>query len=484
VQYHPSLCYGIIDQTPDKEAHFLRLPAIHRDDVAEFCGQSAEDETGDDDALIIRLLEKSHARRLFEGHRKPAWRLVVFKHGGQWCSNTLRPVPSTQMLSIAFLANHAVADGLSHTNFFRTFFHFFNSAQTERFFWPLAVPKDLRCPVLLEDVVDLKARDESDNSHINDDPTNIWSGANMFLESAEEYSSSLRLVTIPQASLSNALQFCKMHKITLTGLLNSLLVTYLSKEAPIGHGFRAFIPYSMRHITKVANDEICNHASGLVSEYPEPDLAEIRSSTENSSQELQLIVNIAQDFRRDMAAELARCPKNNVLAGMVGIEDWYGPSLSQLGKKRALTYGISNFGCVPVVEPTGESKDAPLRLEKMIASQYVFLRAILFIFHTIRREFYAVDLFCLDALKCMHLSSRNSISLFFFSFDVTAADRKSQRCGSVTGPGFGFNSISIPGGPLTITLTWQKGVVEEQFMDRLATYLSRRLMLDFKNCVV
>jgi hypothetical protein len=130
------------------------------------------------------------------------------------------------------------------------------------------------------------------------------------------------------------------------------------------------------------------------------------------------------------------------------------------------------------------SKDAPLRLEKMTASQYVFPRAILFIFHTIRRELYPVGLFCLDALKCMHLSSRNSISLFLFSFNVTAADRKSQRCGSVTGPGFGFNSISIPGGPLTITLTWQKGVVEEQFMDRFATYLSRRLMLDFKNCVM
>jgi hypothetical protein len=369
VQYHQSLCYGIIDQTADKEAHFLRLPEIHRDDITEFWGQSSEDKTDDEDTILTGLLEKFHVRRLFEGHRKPAWRIVVFKHGGQWGSNALQS-PSRQKVTLAFLANHALADGLSHSNFFQTFFRFFNNAPTEQARWPFAVAADFRAAVPLEETVDLQARDESIVSSI-DPSANIWSGANMFLNSIEDYGTGVRLVTIPQAPLSNALQLCKKHKISLTGLLNSLLLIYLSKATPTGHGFRSIIPYSMRHVTNASQDEILNHASGHVCEYPESLVSELRNSTENSSEELQLIVKLGLQCRRNLAAELARCPKNNVLAGMIGVDDWYGSSKSQLGQKRAITFGISNLGSVPV-----ESSDAPLKLEKMIISQYVFPRAL------------------------------------------------------------------------------------------------------------
>ena len=135
----------------------------------------------------------------------------------------------------------------------------------------------------------------------------------------------------------------------------------------------------MRHITGVPHDEICNHASALVSESAEPLTAALRTSTENSSQELALIVDTAQVFRRELAAELSRCPKNNVWAGMFGVDDWYEPSLKQLGKKRALTYELSNFGMVKIVESLGASEHAHLRLEKMLVSQYVFLRTLVFL---------------------------------------------------------------------------------------------------------
>jgi hypothetical protein len=415
VQYHPSLCYGIVDKTPDREAHFLRLKVVYKEDVAEFCGQTQEEaRQNDDDSSTIKLLEKSHARILSEGHCKPAWRVVVFKHGGQWGSESQQLGQSVQKLSIAFLASHAIADGLSHTNFHKTFFHFFNSSQPEELVWPYQVPRDLRCPILLEEVVDLQARDENDNTHINYDSTNIWSGANMFLPSIEEYESGLRLVNLPLAQLGKVLQFCKSYQITLTGLIHGLLVTYLSRAIAPGHMFRAVIPYSMRHITKVADDEICNHASALVVDSPDELATAIRNTPTNSSQELKLIIGIATDYRRHMAAELARSPKNNVWAGMFGIDDWYGPSLSQLGKKRALTYELSNFGNVEVIE-SDKLQDSPLSLEKVLVSQ----------------------------------------------------------CGSVTGPVF------CQGGPMTITLTWQKGSVEEDIINNFAEYLTERLLADF-----
>ncbi|TVY87821.1 Acyl-CoA ligase [Lachnellula willkommii] len=412
VQHHPALCYGIIDQTPEKEAHFLRLPAIYRDDVTEFCGQSPEDKNEDEDSILAGLLEKFHVRRLFEGHRIPAWRIVVFKHGGEWGSKSSES-PPRQKISFALLSNHGLADGLSLANFFNTLFRFFNNVQSEPALWPFTVPEDFKAATPLEEACDFAAPDGNESGLNIDLNAKIWSGADTFLNSIEDYGTGVRLVSIPQAPLSRALLLCKKYKISLTGLLNSRSRSRRPRF-PLHHP----LLHAPRHGR--AHDEILNHVSGLVCEYPESLVSELRTSTENSTGELGLIVKMALECRQKLAAELAGCPKNNLMVAMIGVDDWYSSSRSQLGQKRALTFGISNLGVVGGVEDVAEG--ATLRLEKMVISQ----------------------------------------------------------CGSVTGPVFGFNSASIPGGPLAITLTWQKGVVEEEFFNEMATYLSRRLMSGLK----
>ncbi|PVH71985.1 hypothetical protein DL98DRAFT_86411 [Cadophora sp. DSE1049] len=423
VEAHPSLCYGILDETPEREAVFLRLQAIHRDDVAEFHDQDPADPAAiDDDLAITNLLEKSHARMLLDGHRKPSWRAVVFKHGSRWDSGDSSKI---QKVSIAFLANHAIADGLSHVNFHRTLLHFFNDPGTKDCVWPYNVPRDMRCPILLEDAVDLQSRDENDKSEINYGSTSVWSGANMFLPSIEEYASGLRFITIPQNEIGKAVKFSRSRNITLTGLIHGLIVTFLARYVPAGHDFLAVTPYSMRHISKVSEDEICNHASALVHEFSMPLVSEIRVSSEKSLEELDKIIEVGHIFNKDMAAELARSPKNNAWAGMFGVSDWYSQSRAQLGKKRPLTYELSNFGNLKVLDPTQNEKDAVLKIERMLVSQ----------------------------------------------------------CGSVTGPVFCCNCVSITGGPMTMTLTWQKGSMEEKMIEDMAKYLESRLMTGFDEVV-
>ncbi|KAH7324096.1 hypothetical protein BKA65DRAFT_436364 [Rhexocercosporidium sp. MPI-PUGE-AT-0058] len=416
VQAHPSLCYGILDETPEREAVFLRLQAIHIDDVAEFSGHDPQDSAAiDDDLVITNLLEKSHARMLLDGHRKPAWRAVVLKHGSQWDSGSISKV---QKVSIAFLANHAIADGLSHVNFHRSLLHFFNDPGTKDCVWPYNVPCDLRSPNLLEDAVDLQSSDENDKSEISYGSTSVWSGANIFLPSIEDYESGLRFITIPHNDIGKVVKYSRSRKITLTGLIHGFLVTFLARNVSAGHEFLVVTPYSMRHISKVSEDEICNHASALVHEFSGSLVSRIRASPENSLEEVDLIVEVGQIFSRDMAAELARSPKNNVWAGMFGVSDWYTQSRAQLGKKRPLTYELSSFGNLKVVDPTQDLKSTRLILDKMLVSQ----------------------------------------------------------CGSVTGPVFGCNCVSIAGGPMTITLTWQKGSMEEKMIEDMAKYLRSRLL--------
>lgn len=418
VRYHPSLCYGIVDQTAEREAIFLRLPALYQDEIVEFCGQDLPNPSEEEDNKAIEtLLEEWHAKIITDGHRNPAWRVVVFKHGSQWGSGANKQIPQTQKVSIAFLAGHAIADGISHVNFHRTLLRFFNQPCEEACIWPYIVPRDIQCPILLEDVVDLLAKDEEDKHQVSYDTTSLWSGENISLPSIEDYKSGLRIITVPLPKLKIVLGFCRSKHISLTGLLHGLVVTYLSRAVPPGHGFRAVTPYSMRHVTKASDDQICNHASALVNDFPESLVTAIHNTSENSAEELRLIVEVGETFHRDIKAELERTPKNNVWALMFGDFDWYALSKSQLGKKRSLTYELPNLGNLKMFETPELQENSLLKLEKVLVSQ----------------------------------------------------------CGSVTGPVVMVNCVSIPGGPLTITLSWQKGNCEEQLINNMAAYLGRRL---------
>jgi hypothetical protein len=285
------------------------------------------------------------------------------------------------------------------------------------------VPRDLRCPILLEDAVDLLAKDEDDKHQINYDTTALWSGEKMFLPSPEEYESGLRLITIPPHRLKMILSFTKSKQISLTGLLHGLVVTYLSRAVTPGYGFRAVTPYSMRHVSKVTDNEICNHASALVNDFSKQLVTAIHNSQQDSEEETQLIIEVAQNFHLNINAELKRTPKNNVWAGMFGDIDWYEQAKSQLGKKRALTYELSNVGSQKMFETPELQVNSLLKLEKVLLSQ----------------------------------------------------------CGSVTGPVLSVNCLSTHGGPLTITLAWQKGACEEQLINNMTAYLRRRLMEEFGN---
>ena len=54
---------------------------------------------------------------------------------------------------------------------------------------------------------------------------------------------------------------------------------------------------------------------------------------------------------------------------MFEVSDWYSQSRAQLGKKRPLTYELSNFGNLKVLDSRQDPEDAVLKLERMLVSQ-------------------------------------------------------------------------------------------------------------------
>jgi len=49
------------------------------------------------------------------------------------------------------------------------------------------------------------------------------------------------------------------------------------------------------------------------------------------------------------------------------------------------------------------------------------------------------------------------------------------QCGMVVGPAIGCGAVSLEGGPLTVSLYWQEGVLSDSFMKGLRDYLQQRL---------
>lgn len=223
----------------------------------------------------------------------------------------------------------------------------------------------------------------------------------------------VRVVTIPAHRLSGILQRCKRSNVTLTGLLHALICASLCRGIPEDHaGFRAVTPFSVRRHTEASDEDIVNHISFLTSHVPVAQLHEIEKCEPGSASEEHAVIQLAELFGRDMATKVREFPHGCMAVQLSRIQDLLSHCRNQSGKQRQYTYELSNLGLSSNVVPP---KGSGLKLEKVFFTQ----------------------------------------------------------CGMVTGPAIGFNCVSVRGGPLTISITWQQGVVEESLIEQVARDLER-----------
>jgi hypothetical protein len=179
-----------------------------------------------------------------------------------------------------------------------------------------------------------------------------WTSTRPFLPSIDSMVTRIKLITIPAHQLQNILKICHCLKITLTGLLHSLIVMYLSRSVPEAQGFRATTPYSMRRFTELSEDEIANHISWISTSWPEALLISARKVGENSLEEEELIMRIAKRYQAQMAAELSRVPEFGApaLIEISRIKDLDRFCEDGMKGRRAYTYELSNIGAVNMPE--------------------------------------------------------------------------------------------------------------------------------------
>ncbi|KAH6954140.1 alcohol acetyltransferase [Fusarium avenaceum] len=412
IRQHSGLRYGISEQTDGGIPMFEQLRTIDQDDVLDIIpGQ----HSGMPDNDLSEVLGKFHANLWLPG--KPAWKAVVV----EYLVEGLNTVPR---IDIAFFAHHAIADGLSgiafHTSLMENLKLVPDPSLSPN--WPLELDDSQKIPPAVEECMDISLCKCATCDTQMVTTLAVWAGGNISSTPIIDFQSRVRIITVPQEELSSLLRRCKLAKTTLTGLLHAYVCIALRRALTSNRmildseqGFRSVTPFQIRQHTGASESDILNHVSYLTTYVPHIELDTIVAHEGFSKSEESGISELASFFSHDLVNKVKPFPHGTNMAGQLNqIKDALQHCQSQSGQKRQYTYELSNLGSTSsIVPPEGSG----ITLERLAFTQ----------------------------------------------------------CGLVAGPALGFNCVSVKGGPLTLSITWQTGIVLESVVARVANELEARL---------
>jgi hypothetical protein len=360
ISRHPALCFGIVPSSHNSEAHFVRLQQIYWDDVFELKRAIAPETQ--DDAVLEKEIGMAHEHIWIDQDRKPGWKAVVIKYDQPSGA-------SKQRIDFILPVHHGVADGGSGGAFHKALFQYLTegiNTTNINSTWPYLVESATELPILLEKAVPFP--DGPLIAHPATKPNPLpWTGNAPRLE---PYVSRVHLLTVSANHLNSALAACRTRKITMSSLLHSLILLYLSKTICSAEAFASVTPFSMRRFSGVSNNEMLNHISYIITQWEPSLVASLRAAEENSEAEGKCIQEVSQKFTSEIASELAAIPTSHSpgLINFASIRDYDAYSLASLKKTRLEeTYEISNIGMVKI--SNNEDTEDTVSMKKFVFSQ-------------------------------------------------------------------------------------------------------------------
>ena len=443
---HPNLCLGITFQSKSHDSQFTLLEQIAWHDVVEFhdIGTKAGNEY-DVDEELERVLEAQHERLWDSQHKKPLWRLVVIPRNS-FHEKGVEGGP--QALDIIFLAHHAIADGRSgaafHKTLLKAFQHHSSLPRIDGIVpsnWPYQVPTTIVRPLPMEVTWSKQLSSTqplpsgSGLVAAANDPLDPWTGP---LPVDSNYKSRVLLLTIPEAAVAKLKTKSRALNLSITALLHELIIKYLSTAMPTAKSFRAVTPYCVRRFTGLPMSAIANHAAYTRTWWDSEKISSLRESLNSprgGAAMDAIMTQLGQIFQADMRKELADVEKQGpkILHSMAAVRDFDEYCAASMQKKRNNTYELSNIGVVsgcmtkkldtrPHIEGD-EEKDLGISVPGPCLEKLVF-----------------------------------------------------TQCGVVVGAPFTVNVVTLEGGPMVLSLTWQDGVVEDSLLIGLKSFLRKEIV--------
>ena len=407
---HPSLCcYFEGEDTP--EPKFRRLNSIVVEDVLQVLGLEQRES-------FTQKLQNFHDEP-WPVERKPLWKLVALREQ-QSSSDT----GSVSKLHVAFLYHHVIGDGLSGAAFHKSLLREFEKIEQTSLDLQEA-PQEIDTPVstsLIEPIENLivlplsglflfkKVFEEYAPRWLIGPPSPLWAGLPTQTLDKCPFRSRIQIVNLQRDEVEGLLEESKKHGVTLTSLLTATLVHTLANALPGAPGFLGSTPYTLRRVTGTSIDEMVNQTTALDTSYPADFLDRIRKAS-NATERVESLWNTAAFFHGQMQDEITKCPRDNLVGLLPYISDHVKYYQKKFGKAREVTWELSNLGMFKTAQ---EFFSRSWRLENMTFTQGA----------------------------------------------------------QPVGPGFSVNCVSIQDGPLTIALSWQDSVVDENIIAALVRNLT------------
>jgi hypothetical protein len=400
---NPILRVGIKDEG-STDAYFTHIPEMKLDDFVEF-------RTSASDLSFSKDLENLHCwchDQIFQDvETRPPWRVFV-----------LRPVgESPGFEAVVFAFHHSLMDGMGGRLFHEKLLAKLNSLPPDP-----SSPGTLsfsECPVLPEPqdkVIDytttlshrfLSLWNWMRPSFLAPATHEIWSAEPV--DFSRPHKTRLAAVDIPPAVVKSVLEATRSHGTSVTGLLHALALASLSRRVPNAPGFTSSTPISMRPYVSPTADPALKEAlfgcvSGTAHEHPSAAVNALRSA---KGEELDdLVWSHARKIKDELKQKTSTLPANDGLQALRSITDWTEFLAERDCQKRRRSWEVSNVGMLTQV---AENED-----DKRVISHAMFTNGP------------------------MISSDPMSISV-----------------------------ISVKNGMLTLGITWNDGIVDDQIMEGL-----------------
>jgi hypothetical protein len=412
VEDHPVLSAVIVDGNTEKPsfAKLQRLDLSQHIDIGDFGSTLSENQR------IEEILAEVSDEQFPSVDQIPPWKVVLLALPGR--------DDSAARLLVLFAYYHSHGDGKSGLSFHQTLLEGLQDATTmeqendrlcgssPRLFPPpmeeagkLSLSWSyLLSPLLGEYLPTFLATMLGFRASAVAQDSGVWCGKDLSFD-PENFRTGLVVMTIDHSTINDALKSCKARQVSLTGLLNQLIARSLHSALGPDHSANAFasqIVVDLRHLMDGTYDN--RIMTNCVSAYNET----ISSRSTAIQSDWTSPANEIWAAARSTTAGLVKCANtlHNQPIGLLQYLNEFRPwTLGQIGKKRECSYEISNLVVFdPAVQPCGNlgSIASPTRIEKTIFSQPA----------------------------------------------------------NAAGACLNFNLVTIKGGPLFMTVTWQEGVLD------------------------
>ncbi|KAG5917165.1 hypothetical protein E4U61_002986 [Claviceps capensis] len=471
----PMLHVGILHQHTNA-ACFCHIPHVDLAHHVSFSTLHCNSEQEYDEA-ISALHAQHHDQRFVDVARRPAWRIEVVEAQGEAAQAFSRAGIRAQ--DVVFAYHHALLDGTSgrmfHEDLLRQLNRLVCEGEAEHDDDLPAAAALLSIPLPLAGLPALQALIPASLSPIFavkslwtelapamlcSRPPPPWYAAPIDL--ARPYITRTISVSVPRKLLDRLLAACRSHVTSLTGLIHVLTVVSLTARLPAQDAvlFCAATPISLRpylprdlHLEDMLSVLVTTH----LYDFAAPEITLLRSllgalssSSSSSSSSpspkalTSLIWSLAHDMKAHLTTRTSTLPNNDLTSLLRFVPDWFAYLRKKDGQPRRESWELSNIGVLDLGSGSGSgtgtgSVSSPQQHQQKQDN---------------------------DAAPPSPRHQEKSATPNTPAFTISRAYFTNGAM--PVGPPFGLGLASVSGGPLTIGLSWQEGVVPASLMRGLA----------------